>query len=190
MGNSLACRMFSYSCTVWVSLPHVLPGPYSFQNAIFLLSLSPSNTLPILVIPIIRSHPFPLLVRHTISPSGILLHTFELLPPFPRTSSRLVDRPSFHNRSAQQLSIFLAILFLQFYCTTVLFTPHFVVCTSLPQPKLSLSLSLSLALTVLVLPVTSSSCCLSGILECAKCLCCNRIRWYSPGGPILRPWST
>jgi len=71
MGNPLACRMFSYSCTVWVSLPLVLLGPYSFPNRLQSLSSLPSNILPILVIFIIRSRSFLLLVQHTNSPSAI-----------------------------------------------------------------------------------------------------------------------
>ena len=58
------------------------------------------------------------------------LHTFELSPPFPPTPSRLINHLPFHNRSAQHLCIFLAILFSQFYCTTVLFVLH-------PSPPLS-----------------------------------------------------
>lgn len=125
MSISLACRMFSCSCTVWVSLPHVLPGPYSFQNRSqsSFCPPPPSNILLIPVTLIIRSHPFLLLVRHTISPSGIL-HAFELLPLIPSNSKSTLNHLLFLNRSAQHLSIFLAILFLQFYCTTVLFTPY------------------------------------------------------------------
>jgi hypothetical protein len=70
LGNSLACRMFSYSCTVWVSLPHALLGPYSFPESIAVFLLSPLEHSP-------RTcdsyHPFPfilLLVRHTTSPSA------------------------------------------------------------------------------------------------------------------------
>lgn len=131
MGNSLACRMFSCSCTVWVSLPP--PSPRSLQFflsfsesiAIFLLSLSLSlsprpNTRLVLVTLIICSPSFLLLVRHNIPLRA--LHMFELLPPIPSDLSRLVSHLPFHNRSTQ-LCIFLAILFLQFYCTTVLFIP-------------------------------------------------------------------
>ena len=155
--------MFLYSPGI---LAHVPTGPYSFRidrNPFFFLP-PPSNTLLILVIPIIRSRSILHLVRHTISPSGIP-HTFELLPLTPSIPKPTLLPPSFHNQPAQDLSIFLAILFLQFYCTTVLFIPHpqtvrcsHIVATAKP---------LSLASTILVLPVTLSSCCLSGIQESA-----------------------
>ena len=57
---------------------------------------------------------------------------FELLPPVPSNPGRPVDHSPFHNRSAQRLCIFLAILFLQFYCTTV-YSSH----TPKPPPPAS-----------------------------------------------------
>lgn len=85
MGNSLACRMFSCSCTVWVSLPPRPPRSLQFfridRN---LPSLFPRlNTLLVLVTLTICSRSFLLLARHTF-PLRVL-HVFELyyLPPIP-----------------------------------------------------------------------------------------------------------
>ena len=85
---------------------------------------------------------------------------FELLPPSHslQPQSRLVGHLPFHNQSTQQLCIFLAILFLQFYCTTVLFTSP-----PPPTPKVP-PLSIhhcgdQSSLRSIVLPSTSSSCC-------------------------------
>ena len=94
MGNSLACRMFSYSCTVWVSLPYLLLGLYSSQNRSQSFSSLPSNTLLILVTLIIRSRSFLPLVRHTIFPLRIL-HTFGLLPLVPSNLESTRHPPSF-----------------------------------------------------------------------------------------------
>jgi len=104
-------------------LAPVLLGPYSFPNRLRSFFSLPSNILPILVILIIRPRSFLLLVRHTISPSAISTRSSYHLP-FPPTLSRLINHLPFHNRSAQHLCIFLAILFSQFYCTTVLFIPN------------------------------------------------------------------
>jgi len=159
MGNPLARRMFSYSCTVWVSLPHVLLGPYSFLNrtqSFFRLS----NILLILVVLIIRPRSFLLLVRHTISPSASSTCSSYNLP-FPPTSGRLANHLLFHNQLARHLCIFLAILFFQFYCTTVLFIP------APPRPLLSAHRpgNQSTLSVVPIFPVASPSCCLSGIRE-------------------------
>lgn len=83
MGNSPACRMFSYSCTVWVSLPHVLLGSYS----------SPESTAIFLLFPLDRTLTSYLCPHRPFSfistPSSTyhsplrIFHVFELLPPIP-----------------------------------------------------------------------------------------------------------
>ena len=125
------------------------PVPTVFRIDRNLSSVSPPPVLEhSLLIPvtfIIRSHSFLLLVRHTISPSGIL-HTIELLPPIPSHPKSTPYHLLFHNQSTQRLSIFLAILFLQFYCTTVLFippTPRIVCCLHIVATTKVLSVSVS-----------------------------------------------
>ena len=133
--------MFSYSCTVWVPLPHVLLGPYNFQNrsqSFFSLSL-PSNILLIPVTLIIRSRSFLLLVRqyhfsppHPPHVRAITTHSLQLRVGSLATFLFIIGR---HN----SLCIFLAILFFQFYCTTVLFIPtHPQALRCLWQPKFTL----------------------------------------------------
>jgi len=139
----LARRMFSYSCTVWVSLPYPPPRSLQFSDLIAIFLLSPLEHSPHTCDP---HHPFPSISTPSStyhSPSASSTRS-SYYPPFPPTSSRLVTHLLFHNQSTQHLCIFLAILFFQFYCTTVLFTP------APPSPPLSahrcgdqISLSLS-----------------------------------------------
>ena len=149
----LACRMFSYSCTVWVSLPHILLGPYSFPNRLQSFFSLPSNILPILVVFIIRSRSFLLLVRHTNS-SLRNLHTFELSPPIPSSPSRLVNHLPFHNRSAQHpvyISCYFILSILLYHCFIRPPLPRpSVVRTRSGHPKLALS-----SVDRLVLPAAS-----------------------------------
>jgi len=123
-GNSLACRMFSCSCTVWVSLAPRSPRSLQFFRIDRNLSpFSPRlNTLLVLVTLIICSRSFLLLVLDIPFPSASSTRLSYYLP-FPPTSSDSLATFLFIIGSTQQLCIFLAILFLQFYCTTVLFIP-------------------------------------------------------------------
>jgi len=126
----------------------------------------PPRTLLILVIPIIRSRSILHLVQHTISSSASPTRSNYSYLSLPPTPSRLFDHLPFLISRRNTCLYFL--LFYSFNSIVLLFysshTPKpSVVRTPLLQPYLSLSL----ASTVLVLPVTLSSCCLSGIQESA-----------------------
>lgn len=150
MDNSLACRMFSCSCTVsgypcptFSSVPTVLQNR---SQSFFFLSLPPTEHSPRTCDP---HHLFPF-----ISTSSSTYHYPPQHPTrsnyylsFPPTSSRLISHPPFHNQSTQQLCIFLAILFLQFYCTTcfihLLTTPKVLRCPYITVATKARSVALS-----------------------------------------------
>jgi len=142
---------------------------FSESTAVLLLSLSlslsPRTLSPILAVFIIRSRSFLLLVRHTNSPSAISPHVRVITSHSlqPRVDSLItfffiIGR---HNT----LCIFLAILFSQFYCTTVLFVPRLqAVRTRGRDTRSSLSLS-SIDPLVLSLSPRLGVGCLSGVWE-------------------------
>jgi len=168
-----------YPCPTFPPVPTVFRID---RNPFFFSPLpSPSNTLLILVIPIIRSHSILLLVRHTISPSASRTRSNYYLPLSP-TPSRLFDHLPFLISRHNTCLYFL--IFYSFNSIVLLFysshTPKSsVVRTSLLQPNLSL------ASTILVLPVTLSPCCLSGIQESVQCVCVSMdslvLRYFACG---------
>ena len=170
MSISLACRMFSCSCTVWVSLPHVLPGPYSFQNRSQPFFCSSSNTLPHTCDP---HHPFSF-----ISTPSSTYHFPVRHPPHVRTITSHSLRPQVDSLTTfffiigRHNACLYFLLFYSFNSIVLLFYSPYtlessVVRRSLLQPKLSFSISPSPALTP-VLPVTSSPCCLGNSGMCPR----------------------
>ena len=148
MSISLACRMFSCSCTVWVSLPHVLPGPYSFQNRSQPFFCSSSNTLPHTCDP---HHPFSF-----ISTPSSTYHFPVRHPPHVRTITSHSLRPQVDSLTTfffiigRHNACLYFLLFYSFNSIVLLFYSPYtlessVVRRSLLQPKLSFSLYLSLS---------------------------------------------